>query len=300
LPEANNFSPRCSYDSLKETQMNTKVLMPVLVLGLLMVACGGTFTLPEAPTPGPEIVEDISIPAPAAGEARLTISFGAGELKLAPGSANLVEGTATYNVPDLKPQITTEGAKVEIKQQDLFKLVEPRGLKSIWDFKLGRSPMDLTINAGAYDGEIELGGLALTGLTVKDGAANVSLSFSKPNTASMTVFRYETGASSVKLAGLANANFSTMIMSSGAGDYSLDFTGDLQRDATITISTGLSNLTLIVPAGTPATVTAETGISNINAGESWTQDGNRYVQSGSGPALTFIVQGGAGNLTLKN
>ena len=55
------------------------------------------------------------------------------------------------------------------------------------------------------------------------------------------------------MTGLANANFSTMIFSSGAGDYTLDFSGDLQRDATVTITTGLSNLKLVVPKGVAAT-----------------------------------------------
>ena len=116
----------------------------------------------------------------------------------------------------------------------------------------------------------------------------------------MTVFRYETGASQVTMIGLGNANFSTMIFDSGAGDYKLDFSGELKRDATITISTGLSNLRLFVPKGVQATLTAETGVSSVNANDSWTQDGNRYSHPGSGPMLTFIVKGGAGNLTLSD
>jgi len=280
--------------------MTHRWFVPVAVLAVAAVACGGTITLPELPTAGPTIVEDVSIPVPAAGPARLTISFGAGELKLAPGASKLVEGTVTYNLEDLKPEILTNGANIEIKQRDLFTLAEPSGVKSMWDFKLGSSPMDLSINAGAYEGDFELGGLALTGLTVKDGAASVDLSFSEPNPAVMTVFRYETGASQVKLAGLGNANFSTMIMSSGAGDYTLDFAGRLQRDATVTITTGLSNLIIVIPDDVPTSVTAETGISNINVGSSWRQENNRYTQLGSGPALTIIIKGAAGNVTLTH
>ena len=155
------------------------------------------------------------------------ISFGAGELSLAPGASQLVEGTAEYNVEALKPKISTNGAEVEIKQGELLNLVDPNGLKSKWDFRLGSSAMDLSINAGAYQGDFQLGGLSLTGLTVKDGAASVELDFNKPNPSPMTVLRYETGASKVTMSGLANANFSTMIFDSGAGDYSLDFSGDL-------------------------------------------------------------------------
>ncbi|MFH1184992.1 MAG: toast rack family protein [Chloroflexota bacterium] len=280
--------------------MNNRLLTAVIVLALAGFACGGNIALPGVPTAGPERLDQINVPAPAAGAARLTISFGAGELKLAPGASNLVDGTATYNLEELKPQIVADGVNIEIKQGELLRLVEPHGIKSIWDFKLGSSPMDLSINAGAYEGEFELGGLSLTELTVKDGAAAVDLSFAEPNPSAMTIFRYETGASKVTMTGLSNANFSTMMVNSGAGDYTLDFSGELQRDATITISTGLSGLTLVIPQGVTANITAETGFSDVSAGPSWTQDGNRYSQAGSGPVLTFVIKAGAGSLTLSD
>ena len=160
--------------------------------------------------------------------------------------------------------------------------------------------MDLAVNGGAYTGTYEFGGLALTGLTLKDGAANVKLSFSQPNQTEMAVFRYETGASNVKLSKLANANFDTMIFNSGGGDYTLDFSGTLKRDATVTISSGVSNLILVIPDGAAANVTVESGVSNVNAGPEWTQHGNVYSQTGSGPTLTFVVKTGAGNLTLTH
>jgi hypothetical protein len=278
--------------------MPIKLLVALVVILLAVLACGGDIELPQVPTAGPTIVDQISVPAPAGGSAELEISFGAGELTLAPGAAGLVEGTAEYNVEALKPEVVTSGSAVEIKQGDLLNLVEPRGVKSKWDFQLGATPMDLTVNAGAYEGDLQLGGLSLSGLTIKDGAASVKLDFNKPNASSMQVFRYETGASQVTMTGLANANFSTMIFSSGAGDYELDFSGDLQRDATVTITTGLRNLRPTLPNGASATGTAETGVTNINADSSWSQSGNRYTHDGSGPALTFIITGGAGNITL--
>ena len=278
--------------------MLIRLLVFIAVVALAILACGGNIQLPEIPTVGPTIVDTVNVPRPDADTARLVISFGAGELTLAPGASNLVEGTAEYNIEALKPQVSTDGANVEIKQGDVLNLIEPQGVKSKWDFQLGASPMDLSINAGAYHGDFHLGGLALTGLTVKDGAASVDLDFSQPNPSSMPVFRYETGASQVTMTGLANANFSTMIFNSGAGEYELDFGGKLQRDATVTISTGLSTLKLVVPQGVPASVTAETGVSDIKASTAWTQSGNHYTHAGSGPTLTFIIKGGAGQLTL--
>lgn len=280
--------------------MNYKVISVILILAFSTLACGFSFSIPQAPTPGPDVTDNITVPAPNSGSTRLNIAFGAGDLKLSPGAKNLVEGTATYNVPDLKPQIITQGNDVQIKQGELKNFAYPNQMHNKWDLKLGNAPMDLTINAGAYNGTYELGGLSLTSLTVKDGAANVKMLFSQPNSSEMSIFRYETGASTVKLSGLANANFNTMIFNSGAGDYTLDFSGTLKRDATVTISSGLSNLILVIPQDVHATVTTESGLSNVNAGPGWSQNGNIYTQSLSGPTLTFIIKTGAGNLTLTH
>jgi hypothetical protein len=91
-----------------------------------------------------------------------------------------------------------------------------------------------------------------------------------------------------------------MIFNSGAGDYTLDFSGTLKRDAAITVSSGFSNLILVVPDGVNANVTIESGVSNVSVGSKWMQNGNLYSQSGSGPMLTFIIKTGAGNVTLTH
>ena len=280
--------------------MSYKLFAIVLILALATLACGFSVALPKAPTPGPDIIENITVPTPSSGTTRLSILFGVGELKLNPGAQDLVNGIATYNIPDLKPEVVTDSNGTEIKQGNLNNIPYPSNIKNTWDFKLGNTPMDLTINAGAYSGTYELGGVSLTNLTIKDGASNVKLSFSQANPSEMTIFRYETGASNVKLSRLANANFNTMIFDRGAGDYTLDFSGALKRDAAITISSGLSNIILIIPQNVNAKVTAESGLANINAGPGWTQNGNEYVQSGSGSTLTFLIKTGAGNLTLTH
>jgi len=173
-------------------------------------------------------------------------------------------------------------------------------MKNEWDLKLGDTPLDLTVEAGAYEGNLELGGLALKSLTVKDGASHVDLSFAEPNRTEMSVLRYETGASDVKLTGLANANFSTLTFSGGAGNFTLDFSGALQREAVVTVESGLGNLSLIIPEEVDAVVTVEGAAVNINHGSSWAQNGQKYTQSGSGPTLTIVVKMAAGNLVITH
>ncbi|HXD10012.1 MAG TPA: toast rack family protein [Anaerolineales bacterium] len=278
--------------------MNIKIITAVLALALASMACGFSIDLPRQAKVGPEIKDSITVAVPRSDETRLNITFGAGDLNLSSGAENLVDGTAIYNVKDLRPEVNTTDGNIEIKQGNFEGIPPFDGMKNKWDLKLSSTPMDLTVTAGAYSGNYDLGGLALKSLTVKDGAAHVDLTFSQPNTTRMSVFRYETGASNVKLTGLANANFNNMTFSSGAGDYTLDFTGELKRDATVNLSSGLSNLIVVIPEDVNAEVTVEGALANVSTGSGWSQNGNLYSQAGSGPTLTFIVKMGAGNLTL--
>jgi N-terminal domain of toast_rack, DUF2154 len=278
--------------------MFQKLVLLIAALALASLACGFNVNLPKAPTPGPEVTDKISVPIPASEHVNLSLSFGAGEMTLAPGATQLVEGTATYNYAAFKPTVNTDGGNVQIQMSDIHSFPIFQNLKNVWDLKLGDAPMDLNIESGAYQGTFEFGGLALENLTIKDGAAEVKLSFSEPNRTEMSVLHYETGASDVKMSGLANANFSMMDFSSGAGDYTLDFSGELKRDASVKISSGLSNIIIVVPEGVNAVVTVDSGASNISVGSSWSQNGNIYRQKGEGPILTFVIDIGAGNVTL--
>ena len=281
--------------------MNRKILPVLLVVFLVTTACGFGVALPKPATPEPEVTDKITAPIPSSGKARLTLSFGAGELNVSPGAKNaLVEGTATYNYSKLKPSIQTDGDSVHIQAGEGSFNAFPNfhNLTNRWDLKLGSAPMDLTIEAGAYTGKFELGGLALTALTVKDGASTVNLNFSSLNPVEMSILHYETGASTVKMTRLANANFSMLDFSGGAGDYTLDFSGTLQRSATAKIDSGLCNIILVIPEGIHAVVTVDSGAANVNTGTGWTQSGKIYTQAGDGPTLTIFINIGAGNLTL--
>jgi hypothetical protein len=210
-----------------------------------------------------------------------------------------VEGTATYNIPNFKPEINEGTDYVEIKQGEI-KTLNVTDFKNEWDLMLGETPMELEINAGAYQGRYEFGGLALTGLTIKDGASDVEVSFSEPNLTEMSVFRYETGASNVELTGLANANFETLFFNGGAGDYTLDFSGELRQDATARVEGGFGDMKLVIPEDVDARVTVEGGAININHSSGWGQSNHTYTQNGSGPTLTIIVKMGAGNVTITD
>ena len=280
--------------------------LSILSLILASLACSVNVNLPGTQVKtGPLATENISVPVPDASDVDVTLSLGAGELELNPGGeGGLVEGTVSYNVADFKPEIVSNNGNITIKQGDLDIEGIPQfdeDVKNQWDLKLNTTPMTLRVNAGAYVGKYDLGGLSIENLYISDGAADVTLDFSSLNQVEMGILDYSTGASNVTLKNLANANFSTLVFKSGAGNYTLDFSGDLQRDANVKIDSGLSTVRIVVPEGMNAKLVFDGGLTNISASGNWEETGsNTYTQSGEGPTLTITVNMGAGNLELDN
>jgi len=285
--------------------LKKKIFLAIIALAMASMACGITINLPvDQITTGPTQTEEINVPAPDVDLVDLILTFGAGELILRPGAETaLVSGTATYNVADFKPKIKADKQQVRLETGNLnirgFPNFNSNDIKNKWDLMLGDQLMQLKINAGAYKGDMDLGGLALKSLEVNDGAADVRLKFSEPNKTEMETLRYISGASSVKLSGLANANFTSMIFRSGAGDYSLDFSGALQRDAAVTVESGFSQLVIIVPEGTSAKVIFKGGLTNVDMSGGWKKSGGAYVLGSGGPMITISMDMGAGNLALR-
>ena len=280
------------------------IIIVIAALALAGLSCGLTVDIPvDRITTGPTRTDEINIPAPDADEIDLILSFGAGDFKLDSGAADaLVSGTARYNVDDFKPEITVEGNQVRLESGELKIEGIPRindDVENEWDLELGDQVINLEINSGAYKGDFDLGDLSLKSLKVSDGAADVRLKFSQPNRIEMDSLSYQTGASNVRLTDLANANFASMVFRSGAGNYTLDFSGELQPDAEVDIKSGISQVTLIVPEGFSAQVIFEGGLTNVETHGVWQKSGGDYLLEGSGPVLTISVDMGAGNLILR-
>jgi hypothetical protein len=287
--------------------MNRKmIILTFVAIALVTLACSININLPITRVKtGPTVTDNINVPLLPSSQtvADVTLKFGAGTLDLQPGTENaLISGTATYNVADFKPTVTIDNDNINIEQGnlDINGIPDFRGnIVNDWNLSLGNAPISLVINAGAYMGKFELGGLSIQRLEVADGASNVEVSFSEPNRIEMSSLQYTTGASEVTLTGLANANLNDMIFRSGAGNYTLDFTGELTRDMTVTIESGVSSVTVIIPQGVAAEVITQSGLMNVSTSGSWEQHGDTYQLSGSGHTITINVKMGAGSLHLE-
>jgi hypothetical protein len=285
----------------------SKILAAVLALSLAALACGVTINLPEnAIEIGELVTNTISIPVPNPGEpAHLKLSFGTGRMILSPGAPEgLVYGTAKYNVTELAPTMTTNGNNIELKsgtfEYDITGLPNFGQIENTWDLQLSSHPMGLEIRAGAFQAELELGGLALQSFEIFGGASSININFATPNLVPMSTFHLTSGVTDAELTNLANANFSLFDFEGAGGNYVLDFSGTMQRDATATMNAGLSNIRIIVPAGVPATVNLSGNLNNVTIHGVWSGSDGTFTQSGEGPSLVFNIEMGAGQLTLDN
>jgi len=288
--------------------VHKKLFLILIFLVLASLACGINIDLPITTDikTGPTVREEINIPQlnDKNAAAEITLAFGAGELTISNGDIDgLIEGTAVYNVPDLKPKISSDGSFINISTGSLDLDGIPdfqEKIKNEWDLTLSDDPISLTIKAGAYVGDYQLGGLSLENLTITDGAAQVDLDFSQPNKIPMSSFRYETGASHVVLSNLANANVSTLIFQGGAGAFELDFSGELLNDINVFVETGFSTLTIVVPKNTNTEISLEGGLTNVSTRGNWEITDHHYALNGGGPKITITIEMGAGNIVLES
>lgn len=270
--------------------------LPVIVLTVILAAgCGVNI--------GPTQAVTIDEPLTGAGVTDITLSMGAGKLSVSAGAAGSVAGSIRYNVEPWKPVITRSDNSVTIKQGSQR---GPSGLGTgvinDWTIRLGKSPINLKVTAGAYEGTYDLTGLTLQGLTIKDGAAKTQVIFNSPNLGQISDFAYSTGASEVSMTGLANANFKSMEFSGGAGSFSLEFSGQLRTDATVRVKAAVGTVKLTVPQAIAAVVTVEGSLNKVSEQGSWVTNGKTYSTpasaGGSGKTLTIKVDMNVGSLKL--
>ncbi|MRR29338.1 hypothetical protein EG834_03170 [bacterium] len=231
---------------------------------------------------------------------QVLIEMGAGTLEVTNGASDLINGTIEYNVEDWKPQITRSTSRITISQNNSSNVGIPNGdIKNDWKLQLGEAPIDLTVNAGAYEGNLDLSGLSITNLQISDGASKAVVQFDTLNPVEMDEFSYKTGASDVELLGLGNANTRNISFDSGVGSYILDFSGDIQNDIYVRVQSGMSDMTIIIPENARAIVELDNGLSNIDASGTWTISGSSYECGTTGPLITINLDMAVGNVQLK-
>jgi predicted membrane protein len=115
-------------------------------------------------------------------------------------------------------------------------------------------PISFNVELGVGKGDFDCSGLLIKDFVLSTGASSVNLRFPEPNKAQIDNMKIETGVSKFVGEGLGNANFRNFQFSGGVGSYTLDFSGELKREADVKVEVGLGSVTILVPRDVGARV----------------------------------------------
>jgi len=196
--------------------------------------------------------ENRVIPLGEADSLKVTVKFGAGKLGLISGQEDVFEGNFQYDKSILKPNIQYEilGETGILTLSQSFKkdLDLPFPYKNIWNLKLPLGiPLQLYINTATYNGDVDLTNLQIEDFYLNSGASQTNIVFNQPNLIDLKNINIKTGASIIKMLGLANANFNEMNFTGGAGSYTFDFSGNMTKKSKVNISAGAAKIILKIP-----------------------------------------------------
>ena len=256
--------------------------MLVLALIALVVASLACSLVGNNVQVGPLQTESQTVPLDGSESVDVEIDLGAGELTMTGGVSNLLEADFTYNVAELKPEVSYSGGTLSVRTPDMGARItsfqDMDDFRYEWDLRLNETvPMDMTINVGAGQSDLELGDLSLERLNVNSGAGEIFLDLS------------------------GSAELTHLDFQLGAGSATVDLTGDWQGDLEATIQAGVGNLVLRFPSDIGVRVDIEGGIQNVTT-SGLNQDGGRYVNAAYGDSAASIrldIEAGIGNIELR-
>jgi hypothetical protein len=227
----------------------------------------------------------INVAYPAVENPRLRIALGACRFEARAGEGEAWVMGVCHDPTDRRfPRILEEGASVTITEAEpsFERIRATLGGVPCYEVEFGKErPFALTVETGASEFVLDLGGVPLSRLMVRQGAGKFELGFSAPNPHPMELFEVSSGAAGIELENLANANFEEMRLSGGAAGYELDFGGVLLRDAKVSIETGMSGVEVSVPASTAARIVAETTLGSVDVGDGFTKREGTFVTEGA-------------------
>ena len=190
---------------------------------------------------------------------KVSVKFGAGKLVLISGEKDVFKGNFQYDKSILKPniqyEILGETGILTLSQSIKKDLDLPFPYKNRWNLKLPSGiPLQLYINTATYSGDIDLTNLQIENFYLTTGASQTNIIFDQPNLIDLKNINVKTGASIIKMLGLANANFDKMNFTGGAGSYTFDFSGNLTKKSKVSINVGAAKIILKIPLSVGAKI----------------------------------------------
>lgn len=148
-------------------------ILPVVVLSSIFINCGGR----NEPA-GPQEHESRSVDLDKAERVRAVIKMAFGELNVRGGADKLLNADFTYTGAALKPdvQYRSSGSAGDLTVETRAGSPSGGSLKNRWDLRLNdRVPIDLRVEFGAGEADMNLGTLSMRSAEITMGAGTLKL-----------------------------------------------------------------------------------------------------------------------------
>ena len=213
---------------------------------------------------------------------RVEIRMDSGKLKVAGGAEDLLNADFKYNVASWRPRIKYE----LIDDHGKLAVEQPHGVRGAalgkvvykWDLRLRDDvPLDLSVNLGVGQSDLQLGGLSLEKLDVEMEAGNVRADL------------------------VGSTALTQLDVEQGAGNSEIDLSGRREKDLNVNIRSGVGGTTLRLPTDVGVRVNVRHGIGKINA-NGLTKKGTMFVNEAYGRSKVTVdvdIIGGVGEINLE-
>lgn len=226
--------------------------------------------------------DSVTIDREDATDVRVQIRMGAGELNIDKGGEQLMEAEFIYNVEAWEPVVSYEvddgEGRLTVRQPNTNRISADGRIRNEWDIRLSdQVPLDLRIESGAGDQQVDLAGLQITKLDMKLGAGDSEVNLSN------------------------NPELERVDFDMGAGSLSIDVRGPLDQDVDMDIQGGVGDITLRLPGEIGVRVEVNRGIGDIDT-EGLSRRGDVWVNEAYGVSEITIdihIQAGVGEIDLR-
>jgi hypothetical protein len=207
----------------------------------------------------------------ASGESAVAVEvrYGAGEFDLAPAATGLLyRAVLHYDEEDFEPvhRFADGRLVVGVEGTSRSRPLRQSSSDARLQLRLSRTvPQDLRLELGAVRAQLDLGGIALSGLHLSTGASDTRISATEPNPAEMEELRFAVGAASLRADGLGYLGARRIQVEGGVGEVRLGLEGLERQETEVSASVGMGALEIRVPEGVGIRLTRSSFLSSLNA-----------------------------------
>lgn len=234
------------------------------------------------------------------------VAYGAGTLKVSPGSASLLyRMELRYDADRTEPVAAWDAERRRLR----LGVTTQEGAPSAGGKQESRSsiqlsptvPLDLELQFGAGEAELELGGLRLHELKLSTGASETRVGWSRPNPVRARRVEIEAGAADLRVTGIGRARADHFAFRGGVGATVLDFGGAWDANASASVKLGVGSVVLRIPRGLGVRIDRRSFMTSFDA-DDMVKRGNSYFSEGYDRAqrrLTVDVEAALGSVEVE-